>query len=144
MGLSPIRLGTVDGWTPLHALARHVDDVSLLQVLLSLGADVNAVDAQGLTPLMHALRGGSVNVASALAQDSKTRPMVQEQGTLNALTFAVGVKGLVPGALFTLLQRTKRADPELDSLNVFAHTHGPVSNNPMAERRFLLIYVYIY
>jgi ankyrin repeat protein len=132
----------VDGWTPLHALARHVDDLSLLQVLLSLGADVNAVDAQGLTPLMHALRGGCVNVASALAQDGKTRPMVQEQGTLNALTFAVGLKGLVPGALFTLLQRTKRADPELDSLNVFAHTHGPVSHNRRAQRSYMNLYVY--
>lgn len=36
--------GSAEGWTALHALARHLDSIEMLQLLLSLGADVNRSD----------------------------------------------------------------------------------------------------
>ena len=59
----------VGGWTPLHgATARNSG--TLVAVLLKLGADPAATDANGMTPLQVAERGGFADAARAL-RDSR-------------------------------------------------------------------------
>jgi len=58
-------LPDVGGWTPLHgATARNSGN--LVALLLKLGADPAATDANGMTPLQVAERGGFADAAKAL------------------------------------------------------------------------------
>ena len=54
-----------DGATPLHFAAYH-DDCDTAALLIAKGADVNAEDNDGLTPLAVALKKGSTAVAELL------------------------------------------------------------------------------
>src|SRR5262245_26599898 len=51
----------VDGTTALH-WAAHLDDVETLNLLISAGANSNASDRQGVTPLSLACTNGNVRV----------------------------------------------------------------------------------
>jgi ankyrin repeat protein len=52
--------------TPLHWVAQRTRGTKATKVLLANGADVNARDASGITPLALAIEHGKVNVAKYL------------------------------------------------------------------------------
>jgi hypothetical protein len=54
------------GRTPLHSAARYNSDVEVLKYLVSHGADVNAKDNAGNTPLHFAAIGGNVAIVQYL------------------------------------------------------------------------------
>ncbi|KAL4973055.1 carbohydrate-binding module family 18 [Aspergillus desertorum] len=55
-----------DGNTALHNLARHLDQIDAIRYLLRRGADVNAINHEGNTPLHEAMKGNTL-----LRQDSR-------------------------------------------------------------------------
>ncbi|KAG2495925.1 hypothetical protein HYH03_005857 [Edaphochlamys debaryana] len=62
--------GTVEGQTPLMCACKG-GSIGAVMLLLNRGADVRAVDAQGRTPLQHAMtldKGASLKIAAALLQ----------------------------------------------------------------------------
>ena len=56
------------GWTPLHFLARHIDDQKLAELMVKHGADINARGTNGETPLSFATRAGNDQVARVLRE----------------------------------------------------------------------------
>lgn len=56
----------MSGRTPLHYLARSMDDRSLAELMVEHDADINAKDKDGTTPLDFATRAGNKQVAEAL------------------------------------------------------------------------------
>jgi ankyrin repeat protein len=61
-----VNIPDTGGRTPLHYLARSMDDRSLAESLIDHGADINAKDKDGTTPLDFATRAGNKQVAEAL------------------------------------------------------------------------------
>jgi ankyrin repeat protein len=54
------------GRTPLHDLARFMDDRDLAESMIKHGADINATDKDGATPLNFAISAGNKQVAEVL------------------------------------------------------------------------------
>ncbi|CEJ54579.1 hypothetical protein PMG11_00883 [Penicillium brasilianum] len=52
-----INQADVNGWTPLHYMARNLRQVNASRLLVSRGADVSAVNNKGNTPLHEAMTG---------------------------------------------------------------------------------------
>jgi ankyrin repeat protein len=111
--------------TALHLAARHSDDVGMLKLLLSMGADVNRVDVHGMTPVMYALHNGNLKVAEALALDPRTRAVLPECRNKNALVFACASRA-GQSTITTLLDKTRRVDAGLATVNVASPTGGVV------------------
>jgi ankyrin repeat protein len=57
------------GLTPLHFLAGTLDDGELAELMIQRGANVNARDKQGITPLSYALGAKSSQVADVLKRN---------------------------------------------------------------------------
>ena len=55
-----------DGYTPLHRCGRYSDNVEIVKLLLAYGADVNAKETRGFTPLMIATYNRHSHVARLL------------------------------------------------------------------------------
>lgn len=87
----PVTFNYADDW---GACALHVAQLemvpNLLQVMLDAGADPNARDAEGATPLHRALRGGWMESALALIR-SGANPYSKDRHGLNALRIAQGM-----------------------------------------------------
>ena len=62
------RVSRFDGWTPLHLtiFRRTLDDSVIAETLLDRGADIEARDASGATPLHTAALYGDISVSGAL------------------------------------------------------------------------------
>ncbi len=85
------------GQTALHfAISRGRDD--LLQLLIDLGADVEAVDANGQTPLEYALLRGDRAAADHLVAAGAMRPQPRgpAPGVAGRADIGASVRGLVP------------------------------------------------
>jgi ankyrin repeat protein len=61
-----VNIPDTSGRTPLHYLARSMDDRILAESMIDHGADINAKDKEGTTPLDFATRAGNKQVAEAL------------------------------------------------------------------------------
>jgi ankyrin repeat protein len=55
-----------DGLTLLHFAAAYADNLEVAKVLVSMGANVNAKEQTGITPLHNAARFGNVEIAKLL------------------------------------------------------------------------------
>lgn len=61
------------GWTPLFFAARYNDEPAVVQVLLEGGADPDARDEHGLTPLDYARQGGNQEIIRLLEHSAPTQ-----------------------------------------------------------------------
>lgn len=132
--------GGEDDQTALHLLARTSDSLLLFDILLNSGADINAVDKKGMTPLNYALQSGHLAIAETLVVDPRMQTIVklgspQDQCSRNALVDACGLaKGYQESdadssssvdrlltvdhdLLVLLLEKTLMVDPALETLN---------------------------
>jgi len=83
------QIDTVSGDTPLHLLVSHflrnlVGARKILEFLLTSGADINAQNLEGWTPLHLAVKKGSLDIVEALL--SSGRPNLNLQGGGQAMT----------------------------------------------------------
>jgi ankyrin repeat protein len=74
------------GWTPLHYAASNAQ-VSVVQLLIANGAQVNALSPNGTTPLMMAARVRSTESAVALIKQGANTKLVNQAG-FSALNYA--------------------------------------------------------
>ncbi len=82
-----------EGWTPLHAAQWFRDDEAS-ELLLSLGANVNAIDAAGRTPLHTSAVDGSDSGARVLCASGADVTLLDRQGrTAYDLALKVGPTG---------------------------------------------------
>jgi ankyrin repeat protein len=58
-----------EGLTPLMLTTKH-DDVNMANLLIKYGADINAVDTEGKSVLMHAIINNAKKVLGLLLQNS--------------------------------------------------------------------------
>jgi ankyrin repeat protein len=56
------------GLAPLHLVARHADDLDLLRLFVEQGASLDVQDAEGQTPLIHAIRQRNTEVVKFLVR----------------------------------------------------------------------------
>ena len=61
-----------DGASALH-WAAHWDDLDLADLLIGAGADVNAADRDGMTPLVEACTNGSASMRRSSPSSSRKR-----------------------------------------------------------------------
>ena len=115
-------------------MARTSDSLLLVDILLNAGANINALDAKGLTPLNYALQSGHLAIAETLVVDPRMQTII-EPSSRNALVDACGLstasgqqadaRSSVDRALLTvdhdllvlLLEKSLMVDPHLESLN---------------------------
>jgi hypothetical protein len=121
--------GLADGMTALHFAARNVGSVSLLELLLSHGAQVNVLDARGMSPLHYALQHGHLAFAERLLADPKARTVFSEGPVAprNAVALACAQPSASPALLAGLLERTRADDPSLSTLNAASDGAAEVS-----------------
>ncbi len=83
-------LGTrnLSGKTALHEAARK-ENMTFLQLLLERGADPNARDGAGATPLMESIQAGKLEVARLLVQKAGAKPGLRDDSGTTALHMAV-------------------------------------------------------
>jgi ankyrin repeat protein len=74
------------GWTPLHYAASN-GQVTVVQYLISQGANVNALSASETTALMMAARAGSTEVAIALIK-AGAKVNLKNQSGFSAMSYA--------------------------------------------------------
>ena len=87
-GADPNRRWGVNNWTPLmHAI--HKDQKASVEVLLAVGADINARCGDGVTALMMAAGYGYADIVKVLL-DNGADIHAETSGGDNALTMAVG------------------------------------------------------
>ena len=93
-------------------LACEANNPEIVSVLLDAGAAIDARDAAGMTPLMHAARGGSESVLQHLAKARPDPKLVDNDGR-NALAIACASEDAEPALVRALIGMG--VDPQLSS-----------------------------
>lgn len=90
-GASTDKHPDLDGGTPLHLAAASASEHApkALRKLITAGADVNAVDAVGMTALMHAAKAGLRDNMLVLVEAGANASAVDNRG-MNAMAHADG------------------------------------------------------
>lgn len=91
----------MDGWTLLH-LACYVDDMGMAELLLQYGAQVNAQDSQGRTPLHHGILYRRNAIAKLLLARGATPAALDTDGK-TPLQTAMELGAVTDEELFVLL-----------------------------------------
>ncbi len=72
---------SVNGLTALHIAVQHANDPTIIQKLIAGGADIDALDSAGDTPLHHALKAGKWEMAKTLIDKN----LIGKKANVNAL-----------------------------------------------------------
>lgn len=88
MGAAVQQKAGQNGETPLHTASRIKNGVACVEMLVKSGAQINAVEAQGETPLHFSSREGLVESVNLLLED-RANPGMQNANGENALHVAV-------------------------------------------------------
>ena len=98
--------------TPLAEACRHLGNQAVLKFLLDHGANINAQDAQGWTPLMHSLRYWCTNEYVHLLLQYKADAMIRAKDGRTVLDLAKARRKTLPETISLLekyeQQHTKR------------------------------------
>ena len=92
---------SLEAWTPLHAACAKREEVTTVQLLLDHGAEVDAADSHGNTPLFYAAGNGSPATIEILIQHNAQVNATQEYGLT---PIHVAVAGVHPLAIEALLK----------------------------------------
>lgn len=87
LGISP-NVRTINGTTPLHAIAYRVKDTSIFEYFLSKGVDINQSDGNGNTPFMNAAYTNDLNIVKLLSNQLKNVNYQNKKG-MTALSNAI-------------------------------------------------------
>lgn len=91
----------MEGWTILH-LASYMDDIGMVELLLQYGAQVNAQDTQGRTPLHHSIMYRRNTVAKLLLSRGSS-PAATDRDGKTPLQIAMELGAVTDEELFVLL-----------------------------------------
>ncbi|RMZ42525.1 hypothetical protein AFCA_009949 [Aspergillus flavus] len=92
---------SLEAWTPLHAACAEAKEATTVQLLLDNGAEVDAADSHGATPLFYAAENGSPAIIELLIQYGAQVNATKEDG-LTPIHAALG--GVQPLAVEALLK----------------------------------------
>ncbi|XP_010685091.2 ADP-ribosylation factor GTPase-activating protein AGD3 isoform X2 [Beta vulgaris subsp. vulgaris] len=100
-GKDPFRENSLDGCTLLH-LACQYTDVGMVELLLQYGANINAVDSRGRTPLHHCITERKIDIAKVLLTRGASGNTMDQEGK-SAMQLALDME-LNDTELLTLLK----------------------------------------
>ncbi|KAJ5766584.1 uncharacterized protein N7511_004200 [Penicillium nucicola] len=98
----------VDGRTPLHFMVRHLSRVNAVQHLIVRGANVNAVDNKGNSPLHEAMRGQVVSSLPSDQSKASREKMITVLVDAGASMYLANAAGQTPPQLLHELTERER------------------------------------